>query len=1356
LKRRALTWRRDGIAASIAGDHERAAFFLKGYLTRFPWDTEALKYYVSSRELAELPNGQHFAETIAALKVLVGQDPNSADGLNYRRHLLELYVKLERSPEALDTGKAILAKVPNDIRALELMTGVLTNLHQFSDALKMADNWVRAVPKNLHAHMARLLLRAELSQTPESIVTEAEKLLEANPKDPKFELLRGYAYALVKDREQAIEWFRVAAKQPDLEDDVVKILAAQFDFLAMAEDSLAVIQAAVKGGAGGELRHMLARRLWQMSRWEPLAEVLGDLNLADPRSDATLIAFKCMALGELGKQPESAACSAALSNRKDAAARAWTLLLRRAAGKAVDDRQIVRECHAALSNESDNTYLRHFLGEAYARLGEQDLAAQSWLRAAIQNPIWGVPAVRLVDSLIERGRHAQAYDFALEASQRNPHNAAVVISYARAWAAGIETGNATHADDLLKLVANIQEQLPGEEKTFLIQLQLLARKGSKPEAIKLARGFLAVQMPPPAERVLLAVAGISQQFGLGVENECFAASERIYGTTTQLAYVKASGRLVTGGADQGLKLFDEVAKKSGHADDLPWQLTRVRFMDATKHPAAGVAWIALGDSHPDDLVVQQAATTARSVHGDWDFMSRTIDRLHKLTGDNGLAWRMARAHLLIDSARTDADYEQGSVLLNDIIVVYPKLPEAHALLATALVHLKRMDGAIKHMSEAATLDERSVPISLQLAALLQSRGDFERVRQELDRITPRLHGTEQRQQAALLLARQGSQDRAIQILQETKDQAGNPEEGLLLAVLYNRRGEFPKAEAIVQKLLDQKPDLATIQFAASMYASKGRRDDARRVLARMDALKLELGVKELVWASYFSQQGDLTEAANHYSAAAKEAPANPIAWRALITCQMALGKSADAQQTLADGLRSTSGDKDLVAIREQLELLRQSMLDDDLRPVALSFMHDPANGAISLELLGIVTEARRTKDMSHLASKLQQMSEQHPTSLAIQLQLVRCLLEMQSIGPAITLAQRAINTFPEEEEAARIATRLCALDRRWDQMLDAAQIWRKRAVMDAVAADVGIAQAQIKSNAFDAALAQLQPDLSSAVAEPNRNPDVLMAAAIAMAGAGKIDDATNFLWPLAKKEAIWRNRWIEAGVEFSDSKRAVAWLDQVAEIIPADAIDERVILAEGYEHLGRQFKNQNLIQKASDLFAQITADPKVTALALLAAGAEAERCEAPVRAAEFYRRAIAMDANLWVAKNNLAMLLIRNGGDPKQATAMAQDAVRLQPQRSEVHDTLAAAEAKDGQPRQAAETIRTALLLEPNNVRWHVGLAKYLLASGDVVEAKKAITMLDSGHLEGRGLPPEIKKELDDVRRDLNKALKSH
>src|SRR4051812_44963311 len=70
MQHRIEGWRKDGIAASQAGDHERAADLLGRFLQRRPGDIEALSFYIKSRELAELPNGQHLTDTVTALRML--------------------------------------------------------------------------------------------------------------------------------------------------------------------------------------------------------------------------------------------------------------------------------------------------------------------------------------------------------------------------------------------------------------------------------------------------------------------------------------------------------------------------------------------------------------------------------------------------------------------------------------------------------------------------------------------------------------------------------------------------------------------------------------------------------------------------------------------------------------------------------------------------------------------------------------------------------------------------------------------------------------------------------------------------------------------------------------------------------------------------------------------------------------------------------------------------------------------------------------------------------------------------------------------------------------------------------------
>ncbi|MBV8780738.1 MAG: hypothetical protein JO353_05010, partial [Phycisphaerae bacterium] len=305
LNRRTAQWRHDGLAAARDGKYEQAATLLGRYIQRRPRDVEVLSAYVNCRELAELPNGQHFALTISALKMLISLDPDRVDD---RRHLLELYLKLDARPEAIDTAKGILSKHPSDLRALAVETEILQRQHQDREALRVADLWTAASPSDIHAQMSRFALRARLGQSAEAIISDAQKLRDAHPNDAEFELLLGFAYVQTGDEKQAAQWLKSAAAHPDISDDLARTLIAQFDGLGMSQDAQAVLQQRVTKGGGRDLRFSLAQRLWQLGKWEQVALLLADLDPTDPRTDPTLIAFRAMASANLNKTDDLDHC----------------------------------------------------------------------------------------------------------------------------------------------------------------------------------------------------------------------------------------------------------------------------------------------------------------------------------------------------------------------------------------------------------------------------------------------------------------------------------------------------------------------------------------------------------------------------------------------------------------------------------------------------------------------------------------------------------------------------------------------------------------------------------------------------------------------------------------------------------------------------------------------------------------------------------------------------------------------------------------------------------------------------------------------------------------------------------------
>ena len=1344
LRHRAMKWKEQGLAAADAGDYAKAADLLNRYLSRYGGDTRTLRRYVEVRELAELPRGRHIAETVNALRLLISEDPELPD----RRHLLDLYVRLERGPETLDAANAILSLkgFEHDSQTLKLKVETLTRMHREREALATAQEWVdpkKGVPNDFDGQMAYFELRSIVQQPAEQVLDDATKLQQGHANDPRYEVLLGSVYARQGDVPNTRQWLNQAAGRSGVDEPTIKTIIAQFDSLGLAQDSLAVLRGRLKAGAGPELRHLLGQRDWEVGAWAEAADMLADVDPKDLKSEATLVAQRAMALTNLGKKADADFIRSALKARNQAAASVWTLLLRRILdSEPIDDKQVVAACQSALLLDARNPYLNYYLGDANARLGEAELAIEAWQRSVAFNSTWSVPAVRLVEVLLQKGRGDQALTIAMRAQRTG--NPAAVIMLAKAAAAYFDRGGTGDREQLDKLITAVQEKIPGEDQTLLVRADLDAQKGQKDAAINTARSIVR-RTPAASEQSLLAVASLSRKYQLGIESEALAASEQAHGMTPLLAYVRAIHQFLAGQADTALADFDAAAKRAGKADDRIWRLARARFLDVTNNPAAHDECVKLGDAFPDSIDVQQTIVTARSVSRDRDFMKRTIDRLHALTGETALAWRLAQARLMVDSPQSDRDIETASVDLTNILRANPTLPEAHVLLAHALVHLKRFDGAIDHLNVASKLDPGNVPLALELASLLQSRGEFERVRQALGNINDQFQSSDQRHQAALLLARQGNLDKAIKLLEDAQQQDPTPD--LVLASFYSQRRQFDKAEPIVRKLmLMEKPKLEAVQFVAMFYASQGRQADAQAALARLDTLGLAPGEKEATLAGYALQTGNADEAIRRFQDATQQAPTNAKFWRSLAICQIVTGKAADAMATLDEATRVIPGDEGFGAMKRQSALFRAGVADPVLRPVALEILGNLGPSDTSFELLKILVEGRRSLDSEHLAAQLQQFAERHPESLTAQLQLVQAYMDMGRRNDALATAQRAMNTFATDPEPARVAVRVASLAQRWPDMISAAEAWKKRKPEEAPAADMAVIKAQIGGKQYNAVLSQLQPYISDIKADPQKNPEQTEAYAIALLNTGGADDASALLWPLAQKSPEWRLRWRQAAMEATDHDLAGQWLDRVAGITPADAIAEQVLLAEAYDRLAKSSNDSQFAQKASAIYARVAGDPKAGAVSLTAAAFRAQSHGDTNAAEALYRRAIAADPSLFLAKNNLAMLLVEQNGDLKEAEQLAADAVATQPRVAGLHDTLATVQAKARNFKAAAESERQAIELDPDNVTWRVRQASYLLEGGDPVQAANALKALDSARLDARKATPQIQKELESLR----------
>ncbi|MGP6085803.1 tetratricopeptide repeat protein [Antarctobacter jejuensis] len=111
-----------------------------------------------------------------------------------------------------------------------------------------------------------------------------------------------------------------------------------------------------------------------------------------------------------------------------------------------------------------------------------------------------------------------------------------------------------------------------------------------------------------------------------------------------------------------------------------------------------------------------------------------------------------------------------------------------------------------------------------------------------------------------------------------------------------------------------------------------------------------------------------------------------------------------------------------------------------------------------------------------------------------------------------------------------------------------------------------------------------------------------------------------------------------------------------------------------------------------------------------------------------YRKAVRRDPGNIVASNNLAMALIKSGGNREEALSFATYALERLPNNAAVFGTHAMALAHAGQTEEALARLSSAIRIDPDDVWLRYFLGKILLEQGDDMAGRmhlEAVLILD-------------------------------
>ncbi len=1328
---------------------------------------EALFAYGESRRNIEMPNGRHIFE---AVKVFETYQRMCPDDLRAKHALLELYPRIRYEAEAIKLADDVLARDPADIAALRSKVRALVGQQKREEALAISQKLNAVAPHELRSQIFTQSLLLELNHKPEELVKLAEDQVKAHPNDAYFEVLLAYNYSRADQPEPAKKWLRAAAEHAPADLEFVKQLTGMLDRVGMTSEATQVVERSVEQSKGDpQFMLALVQRKWQNGENQEVVDRLAYLDPKSPTSDAQLLAFRALALYALDRPAEADPIVEALAAREmDASALSWATALKAGfAQPAREPRDQIKQYQAALNRSPDNAVIRFMLGQAYARLGETEPAVEAWERAGDLAPSWATPHAMMARVFTQSARYPQALVQSRQAYQINPNLPGVVTGVMVAYFNTLDDSAKPEAvTALLKDVEQVQAQQPLEPETLPIYVALLARTGQRDKAQKVIHAAMDAEHALPAETLArLAVVSNSQQ--LGAEQEIMAAAEKLHGSTPGIALRQALLLADSGKPQDGLQLLQK-AQAAAKSDAVRWRIAVAEYRDWIQDKDVAKEWVDLGDANPKDLAVQTAVLRSRARFADRDFWQRSIDRAKKLTGEEGVLWRLERARWLLSGNPSSKDSAEAVNQLTAITQSSPTLADPHRLLANALERISKdksendkgdfLKRAADEMKVAAGLTPDDPATVLELTRLLTTIGRREEAQKPLDRLVQStILSPQARKQTAHALASRGYWQEAIAVLTPAPQDA---ERDALMAALYHHTGKTTAAADYYNKVLGAKsPDATSLVDAADFFARHDQKEQAQKFLARLETATDSKVLRETLLGRYSEQHVGDDAALAHFNAAVQAAPADATAQRELAGFYLRHGKYEQTVATVDEGLKSAPDDADLKSLKVTADAMRAYAKDQDMLALSSVLSREPRNEAAS-EMFKVLAEAKSSgEDVAKTVARLDALAATHPNFPELQAKLIQGYLALKKYPKAESLALRAAENWPNDPRFAHLLVAVYhnqgpdALSRA----LDAARQWRSRSPENTLEPDVVIADMLLQLRRPGEAVETLQRYVAAA-ARPDGNAAVVSLYAQALIGSSRESEAVALLKPLAEQSAKWRSIWLSlAARAHRDGSAASKWITQVTPLLQPGATQEQQALAESWFAVGQQFHEPKAFDNAHAVLTALVGktDAPSDAWFLYAANAEA-RADLP-EAERGYREVLKREPNTPAACNNLAYVLLAQGHpqDLSEALSLAEKAIAAGPDNATFRDTRARIYAQQGNNNAAIGDFQAALKLDRDSLEAMIGLADVLSRSGQV-EAAKALLPEVAKRIElSPPLAPPLQKQLDGVRSALKETVRS-
>lgn len=695
-------------------------------------------------------------------------------------------------------------------------------------------------------------------------------------------------------------------------------------------------------------------------------------------------------------------------------------------------------------------------------------------------------------------------------------------------------------------------------------------------------------------------------------------------------------------------------------------------------------------------------------------------------------------------------YAEASIQFSNAIDLDSRFAEAHYQLAQACIKLGEWNRAFQELKRTVELQPENYHAHIDLANLYISGHDLANAQSEIALLqskqpdNPQVHLL-----VANQLASQANLPGALEEAQKAIALAPDRSESYMeLALLQTRANQPDAAEASFQKAiqLDAKATNARLalgtlyvsrnrmadaeqQFRqaiandptnpeppadmARLFLAKGKKDDAEAFLkkAKLDFPDNSAGYRML--GDFYFATGDLEKATAEYASLVHDHPADWQVKKNYTQLLVLTNHLDEANKVDSDILKAYPNDSDALVFRGQIQL-RQGNPSGAVTTLETVIANDPSNAPAHYHV-GVAFDQLGQTEQARLA--WQQALKLNPNLTDAIRALAALALHQNDMRALAEQATQLIQVQPGSPEG--YAMRAFSFTRR-GQFRDAEQDASKAialAPQDSAGylqmGNLHLAQKQFSAaeKAYEQALTYA-PDSSDALSG-------LMNTYLTQKQVDRALDAANAQIAKTPNDSSFYNL---LGIVLLNHKKDLDGAEAAfAKSVALDKHNQNSLIMLGQVQAAKGTPAQAIATYRRAL----QDNPRDISFYILLGDLYSSQNDS-AKAQDAYHKALAIDSNNPVASNNLAYLLLQNGGSTDEAILLAQTAHRGALDSPNFTDTLGWAFYHKGDYQQSISLFQEAMKLAQKNnspdnptVHYHIGLAYE--KTGNNAQAKKEL-----------------------------------